>query len=124
MLVASQSLLMIFCFSPLNKQENDQNVKSIIKVHTQKELLLKDKKYSFDRIFKPFSTQIEIYCNVVAPLIQDVVAGYNCSVFAYGQTGSGKTFTMTGDKCSISGNWKEVNMIFIKIILFWGNLIF
>jgi kinesin family protein 5 len=26
--------------------------------------------------------------------VDDVVAGYNGTVFAYGQTGSGKTFTM------------------------------
>lgn len=86
-------------------------MKNIIKLHTHRELLVKDKKYTFDRVFKPNSSQIEVYSNVVAPMIQDVVAGYNCTVFAYGQTGSGKTFTMTGDKCSISGNWKEVGVL-------------
>ena len=28
--------------------------------------------------------------------INDVLAGYNSTIFAYGQTGSGKTFTMFG----------------------------
>lgn len=96
-------------YSPLNKQEESQNIKNVIKVHTHRELFLKDKKYHFDRIFKPAASQFDLYSNVVAPLIQDVIAGYNCTVFAYGQTGSGKTFTMTGDKCNISGNWKQVS---------------
>ena len=30
------------------------------------------------------------------PLINEVISGYNCTVFAYGQTGTGKTFTMEG----------------------------
>ncbi len=33
---------------------------------------------------------------VVAPLIGQVMQGYNCTVFAYGQTGTGKTYTMEG----------------------------
>lgn len=28
---------------------------------------------------------------------QQVLAGYNCTIFAYGQTSTGKTFTMEGD---------------------------
>ena len=30
------------------------------------------------------------------PLIEQVMMGYNCTVFAYEQTGTGKTFTMEG----------------------------
>ena len=29
-------------------------------------------------------------------IIEDVLSGYNGTIFAYGQTGSGKTFTMMG----------------------------
>ena len=29
--------------------------------------------------------------------IEDVLSGYNGTIFAYGQTSSGKTFTMYGD---------------------------
>ena len=28
--------------------------------------------------------------------VEDVLSGYNATIFAYGQTGSGKTFTMFG----------------------------
>ena len=29
-------------------------------------------------------------------LVENVLSGYNSSIFAYGQTGSGKTYTMQG----------------------------
>ncbi|CAH8546973.1 unnamed protein product [Heterobilharzia americana] len=35
---------------------------------------------------------------MVAPIIGEIIAGYNCTIFAYGPTGSGKTFTMTGGR--------------------------
>nr|CAD2169206.1 unnamed protein product [Meloidogyne enterolobii] len=50
----------------------------------------------YDKIFGPESTQMEVYEGVLAPLMNSVINGYNCTVFAYGQTGSGKTFTMEG----------------------------
>lgn len=34
---------------------------------------------------------------VLLAVIEDVLAGYNCTIFAYGQTGTGKTYTMEGD---------------------------
>ncbi|CAH1184025.1 unnamed protein product [Phaedon cochleariae] len=102
-----QNVKVVVRIRPLTKQEEDQNVKNILKSHTPRELLMKDKKYTFDRVFKPNASQIELYMNVVSPLIQDVVAGYNCTVFAYGQTGTGKTYTMTGEKCNLVGNWRK-----------------
>lgn len=33
-------------------------------------------------------------------LVDDVIEGYNCTIFAYGQTGSGKTYTMMGSSKS------------------------
>ncbi len=30
------------------------------------------------------------------PIVEEVLEGYNCTIFAYGQTGTGKTFTMEG----------------------------
>nr|XP_023021818.1 kinesin-like protein KIF11-B [Leptinotarsa decemlineata] len=102
-----QNVKVVVRIRPVTKQEEDQNVKSILKCPTHKELYMKEKKYTFDRVFKPTASQIELYLNVVFPLIKDVVAGYNCTVFAYGQTGTGKTYTMTGEKCNLIGNWNE-----------------
>lgn len=37
-----------------------------------------------------------MYKATTAPLVRDVIKGYNAAVFAYGATGSGKTHTMLG----------------------------
>ena len=50
--------------------------------------------FNFDRAFGIQSTQEEIFEYGVRGIVEDVVAGYNGTVFAYGQTGSGKSFTM------------------------------
>lgn len=50
--------------------------------------------FTFDRVFGMQSSQSEIFEYGVRSIVEDVMAGYNGTVFAYGQTGSGKTFTM------------------------------
>ncbi|KAL7751258.1 Kinesin- motor protein [Sorochytrium milnesiophthora] len=54
------------------------------------------KTYTFDRVFGPEATQDTVYEDVAAPILHEVLAGYNCTIFAYGQTGTGKTHTMEG----------------------------
>ncbi|KAI8097253.1 P-loop containing nucleoside triphosphate hydrolase protein [Halteromyces radiatus] len=65
----------------------------------QRDVLIKttNKVYSFDHVFGPESNQEEIYYEVAQPILDQVLLGYNCTIFAYGQTGSGKTYTMEGD---------------------------
>ncbi|KAI6022678.1 kinesin motor domain-containing protein [Pisolithus marmoratus] len=53
--------------------------------------------YPFDLVFGPEADQAMIYHEVVSPLLDEVIMGYNCTLFAYGQTGTGKTYTMQGD---------------------------
>ncbi|WAR55018.1 hypothetical protein PtB15_4B636 [Puccinia triticina] len=55
------------------------------------------KVYPFDHVFGPEADQALIFTDVVAPILTEVLQGYNCTIFAYGQTGTGKTYTMTGD---------------------------
>jgi hypothetical protein len=52
--------------------------------------------YEFDKVFDTDASQEHVFDEVVAPKVQDVLSGVNCTVFAYGQTGSGKTFTVSG----------------------------
>ncbi|KAF2141038.1 uncharacterized protein K452DRAFT_272856 [Aplosporella prunicola CBS 121167] len=58
---------------------------------------LSNKTYNFDRVFSPAADQGMIFDDVVAPIIDEVLGGFNCTIFAYGQTGTGKTYTMSGD---------------------------
>ncbi|KAI0190882.1 kinesin motor domain-containing protein [Xylaria flabelliformis] len=58
---------------------------------------LSNKTYNFDRVFSPAADQGAIYDDVVKPILEEMLSGYNCTIFAYGQTGTGKTYTMSGD---------------------------
>ncbi|KAJ3056456.1 hypothetical protein HK097_006775 [Rhizophlyctis rosea] len=53
--------------------------------------------FAFDRIFSWESTQEQVFNYAAGATIEDVMRGYNGTIFAYGQTGSGKTHTMMGD---------------------------
>ncbi|KAF5315601.1 hypothetical protein D9611_004710 [Ephemerocybe angulata] len=53
--------------------------------------------YPYDLVFGPEADQSMIYHDVVSPMLEQVLQGYNCTLFAYGQTGTGKTYTMQGD---------------------------
>ncbi|XP_013392531.1 kinesin-like protein KIF6, partial [Lingula anatina] len=53
-------------------------------------------KFRFQRLFDQPTKQEEVFENVARPVIDNVLEGYNGTIFAYGQTGSGKTFTITG----------------------------
>lgn len=67
-----------------------------------------NRSFQFDKVFGPKSKQIDLYKQMVCPVIDEVLQGYNCTIFAYGQTGTGKTFTMEGERSS-EGNfsWQD-----------------
>ncbi|KAM4058535.1 kinesin motor domain-containing protein [Hirsutella rhossiliensis] len=58
---------------------------------------LSNKTYNFDRVFSPAADQNMVFDDTVKPILEEMLAGYNCTIFAYGQTGTGKTYTMSGD---------------------------
>ncbi|CAN8101580.1 unnamed protein product [Discula destructiva] len=58
---------------------------------------LSNKSYHFDRVFSQAADQSMIFDDVVKPILNEMLAGFNCTIFAYGQTGTGKTYTMSGD---------------------------
>ena len=53
--------------------------------------------FTFDRIFGMSSRQADIFDYSIRTTVEDVMNGYNGTVFAYGQTGAGKSYTMMGD---------------------------
>ena len=40
------------------------------------------KTFTFDKVYGPESRQIDLYRGVVEPTIEEVLMGYNCTVFA------------------------------------------
>lgn len=95
-------------------RERTIHSQEVVKVTSDREVVVKQqpdnrltKKFTFDRAFGPESKQSDVYHVVVAPLITEVLAGYNCTVFAYGQTGTGKTHTMIGDETPQSSSSYE-----------------
>ncbi|PNS21900.1 hypothetical protein CAC42_498 [Sphaceloma murrayae] len=58
---------------------------------------LSNKTYNFDKVFSPAADQEMLFNEVVSPILDEVLGGFNCTIFAYGQTGTGKTYTMSGD---------------------------
>ncbi|VDK84093.1 unnamed protein product [Litomosoides sigmodontis] len=63
----------------------------------------------FDKVYGAQAKQLDIYFDLVEPLVKNVLAGYNCTLFAYGQTSTGKTFTMEGEQNSsvCEHSWNE-----------------
>lgn len=51
---------------------------------------------SFARVFSTTTVNQEVYENVVAPVIPQVLRRATCNFFAYGHSGSGKTHTIIG----------------------------
>ncbi|KAK9457402.1 P-loop containing nucleoside triphosphate hydrolase protein [Dipodascopsis uninucleata] len=87
-----------------NDREVKENSGVVVSTTSAKEitvqtgpLALSNKTYTFDRVFGPEADQVMVYEDVVSPILEEALSGYNCTVFAYGQTGTGKTYTMSGD---------------------------
>ncbi|KAI3749932.1 hypothetical protein L2E82_20553 [Cichorium intybus] len=63
-----------------------------------------DRVFTFDKVFGPTAHQKDLYEQAIIPIVNEVLEGFNCTIFAYGQTGTGKTYTMEGEcKKSKSG---------------------
>lgn len=52
--------------------------------------------FTFDRVFPMNSRQGDIFNFSIRSTVDDILNGYNGTVFAYGQTGAGKSYTMMG----------------------------
>ena len=96
---------------PLSKKEKDISTKETVKIIDEKIVKLKDpnsflnpnnvrakeKIMNFDFAFSPIIGQEHIFNSTTKFLIDNVINGFNATVFAYGVTGAGKTYTMLGN---------------------------
>jgi kinesin family protein 3/17 len=71
-------------------------------IHEKGEILVQrstddvPKQFTFDSVYDWNSKQENVFVEVAYPIIENVMEGYNGTIFAYGQTGTGKTFTISG----------------------------
>uniref|UniRef100_A0A914XJA2 Kinesin-like protein n=1 Tax=Plectus sambesii TaxID=2011161 RepID=A0A914XJA2_9BILA len=89
----------VFCrVRPLNDTEEKGGSKFVPKFpgNADDAISIAGKVYVFDKVFKPNTSQEQVYMDAAYHIVQDVLTGYNGTVFAYGQTSSGKTHTMEG----------------------------
>jgi kinesin family protein 11 len=77
---------------------------------------ISNKTYHFDRVFSPAADQAIIFEDVVAPILTEMLSGYNCTIFAYGQTGTGKTYTMSGDMTDTLGLLSDAAGIIPRVL--------
>lgn len=104
--MGDESVRVVVRCRPLNKRERDLNCQVVIDIISETGLVQlskpnagsdeQPKKFTFDGAYSMESTSKIIYEDVGFPLIENVLEGYNGTVFAYGQTGCGKSFTMEG----------------------------
>uniref|UniRef100_A0AC35EY65 Kinesin motor domain-containing protein n=1 Tax=Panagrolaimus sp. PS1159 TaxID=55785 RepID=A0AC35EY65_9BILA len=100
----AESVRVICRCRPLNQREIALNSKVCVEMEssTGSTILHHEeappKPFTFDGVYYMDSTAEQIYNEIVYPLVEKVIEGYNGTVFAYGQTGSGKTFSMQGDE--------------------------
>ncbi|CAH0394745.1 unnamed protein product [Bemisia tabaci] len=94
---------------PMNQKEVEQGYNNVVEVYPDSSsveiinpkddnMKTNKKAFTFDAVHDWKSTQQSIYDELVRPLVDSVLMGFNGTIFAYGQTGTGKTYTMEGCK--------------------------
>lgn len=90
---------------PLSEEETRLRTPEVISCNEQRREVLAmqniankqiDRTFVFDKVFGPASQQKDLFNLSISPIVNEVLEGYNCTIFAYGQTGTGKTYTMEG----------------------------
>lgn len=103
----SECCIQVFCrVRPLNESEKKNGSAFIPRFPTSESIGVGGKTFTFDRVFDPSCDQETVYKGAAHHIVQDVLSGYNGTIFAYGQTSSGKTHTMEG---KMSGDETDPN---------------
>lgn len=99
----TESIRVVIRCRPLSENEMKDGREVVVKMNrdTGEVLVHKPgddvpKVFTFDSVYDWNSEQEAIFTETAYPIIQNVINGYNGTIFAYGQTGTGKTFTITG----------------------------
>jgi len=101
----SSSIQVVVRLRPMNEKEKKHGTLPVVSASTKDKTVTVIKGhgsrqartcFSFDNVFTAFSSQEEVFEATLKPVINDVMQGYESTIFAYGQTGTGKTYTMEG----------------------------
>ncbi|KAH7328228.1 P-loop containing nucleoside triphosphate hydrolase protein [Stachybotrys elegans] len=97
---AANSIKVVARFRPQNRVELESGGKPIVSFSSDDSCSLDSKEaqgsFTFDRVFDMSCKQQDIFDFSIRPTVDDILNGYNGTVFAYGQTGAGKSYTMMG----------------------------
>jgi len=75
----------------------------------------RDKMYAFDSIFTEDQNTNTVFLQTMLPLLDNVLNGYNATLFAYGMTGAGKTHTLFGELDPETLNIHRPGLIFLTL---------
>ncbi len=83
---------------PLNEEEKRNNHPTVVTCDSENKSIKVAygpftkkiiKSFTFDKVFGMYSRQEEVFEALVRPIVEETLAGFNCTIFAYGQTGTG-----------------------------------
>ncbi|XP_045175367.2 kinesin-II 95 kDa subunit-like [Mercenaria mercenaria] len=93
---------------PLSEKEVQKGFERVVEMNTKRGVIEirnpklppsdPKKTFTFDTVYDWNSKQKDLYEETFRDLVENVLQGFNGTIFAYGQTGTGKTHTMQGLK--------------------------
>jgi hypothetical protein len=99
----SETVRVVIRCRPLSKKEINEGREKVVKMEkssgeilVQKSMDEMPKRFTFDCVYDENTFQKDIFDETAFPIIENILEGYNGTIFAYGQTGTGKTHTMSG----------------------------
>eukprot|EP00617_Octactis_speculum_P004847 CAMPEP_0185784658 /NCGR_PEP_ID=MMETSP1174-20130828/124556_1 /TAXON_ID=35687 /ORGANISM="Dictyocha speculum, Strain CCMP1381" /LENGTH=132 /DNA_ID=CAMNT_0028476359 /DNA_START=66 /DNA_END=461 /DNA_ORIENTATION=+ len=102
----AEAVMVVVRMRPLNKKEKTEGRLPIIDLDREIGQVqmanpakpdAPPKQFTFDGVFGTDTQQGFFYEESCYSLVENVMEGFNGTIFAYGQTGCGKTFTMQGE---------------------------
>ncbi|RDA88711.1 hypothetical protein CP532_4132 [Ophiocordyceps camponoti-leonardi (nom. inval.)] len=98
--MSANSIKVVARFRPQNRVELESGGKPIVTFSSEDSCSLDSREaqgsFTFDRVFDMDCKQQDIFDFSIRSTVDDILNGYNGTVFAYGQTGAGKSYTMMG----------------------------
>ncbi|OKL63422.1 Kinesin heavy chain [Talaromyces atroroseus] len=97
---SSNTIKVVARFRPQNKKEIASGGEPIVELESNETCKVNSREgsgsFTFDQVFGMDSKQTDIFDFSIRSTVDDILNGYNGTVFAYGQTGAGKSYTMMG----------------------------